>query len=158
VSGDCPSVSLVIPAYGERIVYKLSASEQAAVAAAKPAFRSLASYFRMKDAMNEGDAQTALAATRDLLRLRSRVVKFALLALALRSAPHLTMRVAHWRARWRRWPQPGAGRCARPGDADVPFSDRHRRRRFQKKHFESTWIIGSSMLRWRRKSSTALRQ
>jgi hypothetical protein len=50
----------------------------------------------MKGAMRGRDAQMALAAAGDLLRLRWRV-KFGLLALALPWAPRLTMSVVHWR-------------------------------------------------------------
>ena len=75
---------------------QLSASEQAALATGRQAYRADVSYFRMKDAMRRGDARMALGAVRDLLPLRRRM-KFALLALALRWAPRLTMSVVHWR-------------------------------------------------------------
>lgn len=59
-------------------------------------YRADVSYFRVKDAMRGRDARMALAAVRELLRLRWRV-KFVLLAFALRWTPRLTMSVAHWR-------------------------------------------------------------
>jgi glycosyltransferase involved in cell wall biosynthesis len=75
---------------------QLSAAEKAALVSARQAHRADISYFRLKDALSGRDAQSALAAVRDLLRLRWRV-KFALLAFALRWAPRLSMSVARWR-------------------------------------------------------------
>jgi glycosyltransferase involved in cell wall biosynthesis len=77
---------------------QLSASEQAALATGRQAYRADVSYFRMKDAMRRGEARMALGAVRDLLPLR-RTMKFALLAFALRWAPLLTLRIARWRQR-----------------------------------------------------------
>ena len=77
---------------------QLSPAEIAALASARQAFRADVSYYRLKDALKRRDAPAALAAARDLLRLR-RSVKFVSLALALRCAPRLAMRVAHWRDR-----------------------------------------------------------
>lgn len=75
---------------------QLSASEQAALATGMQEYRADVSYLRMREAMRERDTQTALAAVRELLPVRRRM-KFALLALALRWAPRLTMSVVHWR-------------------------------------------------------------
>jgi glycosyltransferase involved in cell wall biosynthesis len=75
---------------------QLSASEQAALATGRQAYRADVSYFRMREAMRARDARMALAAVRDLLPVRRRM-KFVLLALALRWAPRLTMSVVHWR-------------------------------------------------------------
>jgi glycosyltransferase involved in cell wall biosynthesis len=75
---------------------QLSASEQAAVTTGRQVYCADVSYFRMKEAMRRRDARMALAAVSELARYRW-TVKFALLAFALRWAPRLTIRVAHWR-------------------------------------------------------------
>jgi glycosyltransferase involved in cell wall biosynthesis len=75
---------------------QLSASEQAALASGRQAYRADVSYYRMKEAIRGRDARMALAAVSELLRYRW-TVKFVLLAFALRWAPRLTMSVVHWR-------------------------------------------------------------
>ncbi len=77
---------------------QLSAADKAAIAVGRRAYSADISYFRMKNAIYVRDAQAALLAVRDLLRLRWRL-KYDLLAFALRWTPRLIMRVAHWRDR-----------------------------------------------------------